>query len=85
MILFREASTHADVRDHLRGLCCVLMELTEAVLDAASTQKLDHARRTAAAGTFVAVLLHGANSHRFDGPGPDLGATAEIVSGALLA
>ena len=57
----------------------------EAVLDAASPRKLDHGRKTAAAGTFVAVLLHEANSHRFDGPVPDLGATAEIVSGALLA
>jgi len=84
-ILFREASTHPDVRDHLRALYTALMELTEAVLDAASPRKLDHGRRTAAAGTFVAVLLHEANSHRFDGPVPDLGATAEIVSGALLA
>ena len=84
-ILFREASTHPDVRDHLRGLYSVLMELTEAVLDAASPRKLDHDRRTAAAGTFVAVLLHQANSHRFNGPVPDLGATAEIISGALRA
>lgn len=82
-ILYREASTHPDVRDHLRALYAVLMELTEAVLDAASTRKLDHDRRTAAAGTFVAVMLHQANSQRFDGPVPDLGATAEIVSGAL--
>lgn len=59
------------------------MELTEAVLDAASPQALDQGLRKAAAGTFVAVLLHEANSHRFDGPVPDLGATAEIVSGAL--
>jgi hypothetical protein len=29
--------------------------------------------------------MHQANSHRFDGPVPDLGATAEIVSRALLA
>jgi AcrR family transcriptional regulator len=29
--------------------------------------------------------LDQANSHRFNGPTPDLGATAEIVSGALLA
>jgi len=61
------------------------MELTEAVLDAASSRKLDRNRRAAAAGTFVAVMLHQANSHRFNGPNPDLGATAEIVSGALLA
>jgi AcrR family transcriptional regulator len=83
-ILFREASTHPDVRDHLRALHAGLMELTEAVLDAASPRKLDRRRRTAAAGTFVAVLMHRANSHRFDGPVPDLGATAEIVSRALL-
>lgn len=61
------------------------MELTEEVLDAASPRALDRGRRRAAAGTFVAVLLHEANFHRFDGPVPDLGATAEIVSGGLLA
>ena len=83
-ILFREAGTHPDVRDHLRGLYSALMELTETVLDAASPRKLDRGRRAAAAGTFVAVLLHQANSQRFDGPVPDLGETAEIVSGALL-
>lgn len=82
-ILFREASTHPDVRDHLHALHGALMELTEAVLDAASPRKLDHGRRTAAAGTFVAVLLHEANSHRFNGPAPDIHATAEIVSSAL--
>jgi AcrR family transcriptional regulator len=84
-ILFREASKHPDVRDHLRTLYSTLMELTEGVLDAASTRELDHGRRTAAAGTFVAVLLHQANSHRFNGPTPDIGATAEVVSGALRA
>jgi len=82
-ILFREASTHPDVRDHLRALYAVLMELTEAVLDAASPRKLDRERRTAAAGTFVAVMLHQANSQRFNGPVPDLSATAQILSGAL--
>lgn len=82
-ILFREASTHPDVRDHLYALYAALMELTEAVLDAASPRKLDRGRRTAAAGTFVAVMLHEANFHRFNGPVPDLGATAEIISGAL--
>ena len=84
-ILFREASTHPDVREHVHALHAGLTELTEAVLDAASPRKLDHRRRTAAAGTFVAVLMHQANSHRFGGPVPDLGGTAEIVSRALLA
>jgi AcrR family transcriptional regulator len=82
-ILFREASTHPDVRDHLHGLYVALIGLTESVLDAASPRPLDHGRRTAAAGTFVAVLMHQASSLRFNGPTPDLGATAEIVSGAL--
>ena len=84
-ILFREASIHPDVRDHLRSLYSTLMELTESVLDAASSRKLDDSRRTAAAGTFVAVLFHQANSNRFNGPAPDLDATARIVSGALEA
>ena len=44
-ILFREAGTHPDLRDHLRALSAVLMELTEAVLDAASPRKLDRDRR----------------------------------------
>ena len=82
-ILSREASTHPDVRDHFRTLHSTLMELTEAVLDAASSRKLDHGRRTAAAGTFVAVLLHQANFNRFNGLAPDLDATAKIVAGAL--
>jgi len=84
-ILFREASTHPDVREHLSALYIALMELTEAVLEGASPHTLDLGRRRAAAGTFVAVLLHQANSHRFNGPVPDLGETAEIVSGALSA
>ena len=84
-ILFREAGTHPDIRGYLRSVYSTLMELTETVLDAASSRKLDRDRRTAAAGTFVAVLLHQANSNRFNGPTPDLGATAEIVSGALRA
>ena len=84
-ILFREASTHPDVRDHLRALHTSLMDVTEAILEAASPLQLDRYRRRAAAGTFVAVLLHQANFHRFDGPVPDLDATAEIVSRGLLA
>lgn len=84
-ILFREAGTHPDVRDHLRALHTALMDLTEAVLDGASPRELDHGRRKAAAGTFVAVLLHEANFHRFGGPVPSLDATAEIVSRGLLA
>jgi len=85
VILFREASTHPDVRDHLRALHTALIDLTEAVLDAASPRQLDRCRRKAAAGTFVAVLMHEASFQRFDDPLPDLDATAEIVSRGLLA
>jgi hypothetical protein len=60
------------------------MKLTESVRQDASARELDHDRSTAAAGIFVAVLLQ-ADSHRFNGPAPVVGATAEIVSGALLA
>ena len=84
-ILFREASTHPDVRQYLDALHTALMQVTETVLDAASPRALDRSRRRAAASTFVAVLMHEANFHRFDGPTPDLGATAEIVSSGLLA
>ena len=84
-IAFREASTHPDVRDHLRNLYATLRERTEAVLDSGSSRKLDDGRKSTTAGTFVAVLLHQANSRRFNGPTPDLRAAAEIVSGALLA
>jgi len=83
-ILFREASTHPDVREHLRALYAALMDVTEDVLDAASPRALDRGRRKAAANTFVAVLMHEANFHRFDGPVPDLPATAEIVASGLL-
>jgi len=84
-ILFREASTHPDARQHLDALHTALMEVTEAVLDAASLRALDHGRRRAAAATFVAVLMQEANFHRLDGPVPDLSAAAEIVSSGLLA
>ena len=84
-ILFREASTHPDVRQHIGALHAALMEVTETVLDAASPRQLDRGRRKAAAATFVAVLMHEANFHRFDGPLPDLGATVESVSSGLLA
>jgi AcrR family transcriptional regulator len=84
-ILFREAQTHTDVRQHLEALHAGLLELTERVLDAASPRQLDQHRRRQAAGTYVAVLLHHANAHRYDGPLPDVAGAAEIISRALLA
>lgn len=83
-ILFREASTHAEVGTHLRALHEGLMELTERVLDAASPRHLDGRSRRQAADTFVAVLLHEANARRFGGVLPDLNAAAEQIARALV-
>jgi AcrR family transcriptional regulator len=84
-ILFREASTHAEVGGHLRTLHQGLIELTEKALDASSPRRLDRTRRRQAADTFVALLLHDANSRRFGGARPDLGGAAEQIARALIA
>ncbi|MGZ4494353.1 MAG: TetR/AcrR family transcriptional regulator [Nocardioides sp.] len=82
-IIFREAGTHPEVREHVRALREGLLETTEAVLDAAVEKVLDPVRRRQAAHTFVAVMLDEANALSFDGPGPDLSGAAEIVSSGL--
>ena len=82
-IIFREAGTHPEVREHMRALREGLLELTEAVLDAAAGFVLDPVRRRQAAHTFVAVMLDEANARSFDGPVPDLSGAAEIVSSGL--
>lgn len=84
-IIFREAGTHPDVRDHLRALRAGLLELTETVLDAATPRVLDPHRRRQAAQTYVAALLDEAHARWLDGPGPDLEGVAHIVSSGLLA
>ncbi len=84
-ILFREAGTHPEVREHITALREGLVEITEAVLDAAVEHVLDPVRRRQAAHTFVAVMLDEANARRFDGPVPDLAGAAHIVSGGLVA
>ncbi len=84
-IIFREAGTHPEVREHLRALREGLLELTEAVLDAAVEKVLDPVRRRQAAHTFVAVLLDEANAHTFDGAVPDLSGAAEIICSGLAA
>jgi AcrR family transcriptional regulator len=82
-IIFREAGTHPEVRQHIAALREELVKLTEAVLDAAVEQVLDPVRRRQAAHTYVAVMLDEANARRFDGPVPDLAGAAQIVSGGL--
>jgi AcrR family transcriptional regulator len=83
-IIFREASTHPEVRDHVRALREGLLQLTERVLDAATVHPLPRVLRRQAAHTYVAVMLDEANARRFDGPVPDLAGAAKIVANALL-
>ena len=82
-IIFREARTHPEVRQHIAALRGELVKLTEGVLDAAVERVLDPVRRRQAAHTFVAVMLDEANARTFDGPVPDLAGAADIVSGGL--
>lgn len=82
-IIFREASTHPEVRAHIGKLRKGLLELTEAVIEAALPDVVEPVRRRQAAQTFVAVMLDEANARRFDGPLPDVDGAAEIVAGAL--
>ena len=82
-IIFREASTHPEVRQHIGKLREGLLELTEAVIEAALPHGVEPLRRRQAAQTFVAVMLDEANARRFDGPLPDVDGAAEIVAGAL--
>ena len=84
-ILFREAGTHPEVGHHLRAMHEGLVELTERVLDEAAPAPLNRPRRRTAADTYVAILLHDANAHRYDGPRPDLAAAASMISTSLTA
>lgn len=82
-ILFREAGTHPEVGHHLQAMHEGLVALTERVLEEAASAPLDRPRRRDAADTYVAVLLHDANSHRYGGPRPDLAAAASMISTSL--
>lgn len=84
-IIFREASTHPEVREHISILREDLLALIEHVLDAASTTRLTAARRRIAAHTFMAVLFDDANARRFGGPAPDLAGAARIIAAGIAA
>ena len=82
-IVFRESSTHPEVREYLRRLRSALTELTETVLDGAVRHALDPKLRRQAAQTFVAAMLDRANAGRIGGFLPDLTAAARIVGLAV--
>lgn len=83
-ILFREASTHPEVREHLRSFRKGLLEVTEAVLEAASATAIEPVRRRQAAQIYVAVLLDDANSRRLSSPGPDVDGAARVICAGLV-
>lgn len=82
-IIFREANTHPEVRDHVHSLRKGLLELTERVLDGASVRRPSSRLRRQAAQTYVAVMLDEANARRFGGAVPDLSGAAQVVAAAL--
>jgi AcrR family transcriptional regulator len=82
-IVFRESSTHPEVREYLRRLRHSLVELTETVLDRTVRRSLDPKLRRQAAQTFVAVMLDRANASRIGGALPDLSGAARIVALAV--
>lgn len=82
-IIFREASTHSEVREHIGSLRDGLLALIEGVLDAASRVKLTPARRRVAAHTFMAVVFDDANARRYGAPAPDLAGVARLIAAGL--
>ena len=82
-IVFRESSTHPEVREYLRRLRHSLTELTETVLDRTVRQALDPKLRRQAAQTFVAVMLDRANASRIGGALTDLTGAARVVALAV--
>lgn len=82
-IIFRESSTHPEVRDHVRRLRQGLVDQAQRVIDASCETNPPAALRRQAAQTFVAVMLDEANARRFDGAAPDVRGAAKIIAAAL--
>jgi AcrR family transcriptional regulator len=82
-IIFRESSTHPEVRAHLRRLRRALVELTEAALDQAVEWTLARTLRRQAAETFVSVMLDHANARTVGGALPDVKGAAAVVALAV--
>lgn len=82
-IIFRESSTHPEVREHLRRLRQALVELTETVLDRAVPGHIEPRLLQQAAHTFAAVMLDRANATRIGGAPPNLDGAARVIALAL--
>jgi AcrR family transcriptional regulator len=82
-IVFRESSTHPEVREHLHRLRQALVELTETVLGRAVPGRIEPRLLQQAAHTFVAVMLDRANATRNGGVPPNLDGAARVIALAL--
>lgn len=82
-IIFRESSTHPEVREHLRRMRLAMVELTETVLCRAVPGHIEPRLLRQAAHTFVAVMLDRANATRIGGSPPDLDGAARVIALAL--
>jgi AcrR family transcriptional regulator len=82
-IIFRESSTHPEVREYLRRLRQALVELTETALNRAIPHHIEPRLLREAAHTFVAVMLDRANVSRIGGSPPDLDGAARVIALAL--
>ncbi len=82
-IIFRESSTHPEVRDHLRRLRRSLVELTELALNQAVEWTVATRLSRQAAETFVSVMLDHANARRAGGAHLDVHGAATVVALAV--
>lgn len=82
-IIFREVETHPEVAAYVRNWRVGLVEITEAVLVAASPVSMTARLRRDAAHVFVAVLLDEANARRVDAPTPDVPRAARLIAAGL--
>ncbi len=88
VILWREAETHPDVRDRLRGLRAHLIDTTVRVLAASAPNSVAPGTLRACATAWVAAMLSLANRdrwHALDGlpPVDDLHGVANVVAAAM--
>lgn len=82
-VIFRESSTHPEVREHLRQLRASLVELTDAALEQAVEWTVALPLRRQAAETFVSVMLDHANAGRAGAALPDVRGAAAVVALAV--
>jgi len=88
-IIFREASTHPEVRRRLAQLHTEALRRVRAAIDAALDGARDgvpgEPRREAAAAAFASAMLHELNLHQLTGATIDLSGIAALIARGLQA